>query len=136
MNRFQQIEAYKPKSHQYQLLPFRFTELNGDSFVATNLAGEFVVLPRDVIHKFINHELPSTDPSYVELRARSFLTDDSTSIARDLLAIKIRSRYERLADFTSLHMFVVSLRCEHPCQYCQVSRQSDNKLQFDMSVEN
>ena len=31
-------------------------------------------------------------------------------------------------------MFVVTLRCEHSCQYCQVSRQSDNKLQFDMSL--
>ena len=31
-------------------------------------------------------------------------------------------------------MFVVTLRCEHSCHYCQVSRQSDDKLQFDMSL--
>lgn len=136
MSEFHQIESYKPKSHQYQLLPFRFTELNENSFVASNLAGEFLVLPKDLVPNLIRHELSPDSPFYVDLRAKHFLVDGSTTIAKDLLAIKLRSRYERLADFTGLHMFVVSLRCEHSCHYCQVSRQSDNKLQFDMSVAN
>jgi uncharacterized protein len=134
MNRFHGIDSYNPTTHKYQLLPFRFTELDDQSYVATNLAGEFVVLPREVVSRLINHELSDDNPAYVELRARHFLIDNSTTIARDLLAIKLRSRYERLADFTGLHIFVVSLRCEHSCHYCQVSRQSDNKLQFDMSL--
>ena len=134
MSEFQQIESYHPSSHKYQLLPFRFTELNDVSFVVTNLAGEFVVLPKELIPRLINHELSDDNSFYIELRARHFLVDESTTIARDLLAIKLRSRYERLADFTGLHMFVVTLRCEHSCHYCQVSRQSDNKLQFDMSL--
>ena len=33
----------------------------------------------------------------------------------------------RLAESTSLHIFVASLRCEHSCPYCQVSRQSSDK---------
>src|SRR3989442_5347793 len=74
------------------------------------------------------------DPAYVELRSRQFLVDGSTSIAKDLLAIKVRSRYARLADFTSLQIFVVTLRCEHSCLYCQVSRQSEDKVKFDMTV--
>src|SRR5690606_82745 len=32
-------------------------------------------------------------------------------------------------------IFVVTLRCEHSCPYCQVSRQSDDKAAFDMSEE-
>jgi uncharacterized protein len=134
MSEFHQIESYKPISPEYQLLPFRFTNLNDQSYVVTNLAGEFVVLPKELISKLINHELSSDNSFYTELRARHFLVDQSKTIAHDLLAIKLRSRYERLADFTGLHMFVVTLRCEHSCQYCQVSRQSDNKLQFDMSL--
>src|SRR5579864_9565180 len=109
MNDFLQIESYKPTSHKYQLLPFRFTELNDQSYVVTNLAGEFVVLPKKLIPRLINHELSNDDSFYVNLRARHFLVDQSTTIARDLLAIKLRSRYDRLADFTSLHMFVVTL---------------------------
>ena len=32
-------------------------------------------------------------------------------------------------------MFVISLRCEHSCPYCQVSRQSQDKQKFDMTKE-
>src|ERR1700674_1595549 len=103
MSEFHQITLYKPQSPNYRLLPFRFTALNDDDYVVTNLAGEYLVLARDVVPKLINHQLSTDDPVYVELRARHFLTDQATAIASDLLAIKVRTRYERLADFTSLH---------------------------------
>jgi uncharacterized protein len=38
-----------------------------------------------------------------------------------------------LREMTPLHMFVVTLRCEHSCPYCQVSRQSTDRSRFDMS---
>jgi His-Xaa-Ser system radical SAM maturase HxsB len=40
-----------------------------------------------------------------------------------------------LREPTGLHMFVVTLRCEHSCPYCQVSRQSTDRTRFDMSEE-
>jgi len=36
---------------------------------------------------------------------------------------------------TPLHIFVVTLRCEHSCPYCQVSRQSTDRSKFDMNEE-
>jgi len=30
---------------------------------------------------------------------------------------------------------VVSLRCEHSCPYCQVSRQSEDRSAFDMTEQ-
>src|SRR2546429_3269834 len=135
MSKFLQIDSYKPASTEYQLLPFRFTELDRDRYVLTNIAGEFITLPKEIIPKLINHELRAEEPAFMELRARHFLTDGSTSIAKDLLAIKVRSRYEHFPNFTSLHMFVVTLRCEHSCMYCQVSRQSEDKLKFDMTSD-
>ena len=33
---------------------------------------------------------------------------------------------------TPLHLFVVTLRCEHSCPYCQVSRQSKDRVRYDM----
>ena len=41
----------------------------------------------------------------------------------------------RLPDSTGLHIFVVTLRCEHTCRYCQVSRQSAAKNEFDMTEQ-
>src|SRR5689334_21690499 len=113
MSKFQQIESYNPSSSEYQLLPFRFTELDQSRYVLTNLAGEFITVQKEIVPKLIKHTLRGNEPEYIELRSKQFLVDASTTIARDLLAIKVRSRYARLADFTSLHIFVVSLRCEH-----------------------
>jgi His-Xaa-Ser system radical SAM maturase HxsB len=133
MSKFQAIEFYKTTQSSYTLLPFRFTSLDRDRYVLTNVVGEYLITTRDKVFDFVEHKLSSEDPTYIELRSRHFLIDDSSSIAPELLAIKLRTKYERLAEFTGLHIFVVSLRCEHSCPYCQVSRQSEDKRRYDMS---
>lgn len=135
MSRFHAIEQYQSPATDFQLLPFRFTLLDKDNYVLTNLAGEHLVLDRPTLLRLVAHELPCTDPNYIELRARHFLMDGSTSIAPTLLSIKLRTRYQRLAEFTGLHLFVVTLRCEHSCPYCQVSRRSQDTQRYDMTSE-
>ncbi|WP_249146960.1 4Fe-4S cluster-binding domain-containing protein [Bradyrhizobium sp. AUGA SZCCT0042] len=34
----------------------------------------------------------------------------------------------------SLHIFVVTLRCDHSCRYCQISRHMQDASRFDMSA--
>lgn len=135
MSKFQRIEFYKAPLSSYTLLPLRFTSLSQDQYVVTNLAGEYLKLKRATLVDFLHHKLSNDDAAYVELRARHFLIDDTSSIAPELLALKLRTRYSRLSEFTGLHLFVVTLRCEHNCPYCQVSRQSEDKLRYDMSPE-
>jgi uncharacterized protein len=136
MSKFQGIDLFRSKqATSYSLLPFRFTELDRDRYVLTNIAGEFFTIPKAFLAPLVRHELEPSTALYTELRARQFLTDRPSSITPDLLAIKVRTRYERLPEFTRLHMFVVTLRCEHSCLYCQVSRQSEDKQKFDMSEE-
>jgi His-Xaa-Ser system radical SAM maturase HxsB len=69
------------------------------------------------------------------LKAKHFLFDDDSRVTLDLLALKYRTRAERVAEFTALHMFVVTLRCDHSCHYCQVSRQTEDRGGFDMTQE-
>lgn len=135
MSKFQRIQFYKAPASTYSLLPLRFTSLGEDHYVVTNLAGEYLKLERTALINFLHHKLSSDDPNYIELRARHFLIDGSSSVAPELLAIKVRTRYSRLSGFTGLHLFVVTLRCEHSCPYCQVSRQSEDKVRYDMSPE-
>ena len=135
MSKFQPIEFYKNKKKEYSLLPLRFEPLSGNNYVVTNLAGEHLIIPRDALESLVKHKLDSGSSHYVNLRAKHFLTDDKTQIAKELLSIKLRTKYSVLSEFTGLHIFVVSLRCEHSCPYCQVSRQSDDKVKFDMSTE-
>jgi len=136
VSRFQPLERYEqPLSSGYRLLPFKFTKLQDTEYVVTNQAGEFLVLARDDLEAFVRHRLPFRSTVYADLKSKHFLLDDDSDVAIDLLALKVRTKLKRLADFTGLHIFVVSLRCEHSCPYCQVSRQSDDKLAFDMSSE-
>jgi uncharacterized protein len=119
----------------YRLLPLRFGSLQGDSYVLTNDVGEYVVLPRDELVNFVEHRLQPASVAYRALKAKHFLFDEQSRSTLDLLAIKYRTRLEPMAAFTGLHIFVVTLRCDHSCHYCQVSRRSEDADQFDMSAE-
>ena len=136
MSKFQPLSAYQqPLADGYQLLPFRFTSLDDHEYVLTNQAGEFIVLERPTLEALVRHQLPAMDRFYDDLKSKHFIIDRDSSVAMDLLPLKVRTKLQRLAEFTGLHISVVSLRCEHSCPYCQVSRQSDDKLAFDMSVD-
>jgi len=133
------VSKFKPikffaKNGKYQLLPFRFAPLDGGRVLATNIAGEYLVTDRENLTQLIHHQLNPNSDAYRKFRLKSFLTDDATSFALETLPIKIASRMAALPRFTGLHMFVVTLRCEHSCPYCQVSRQSENKVDFDMTI--
>ncbi len=135
MSKFQPLEFYQAAQPAYTLLPLRFTDLDHDHYVVTNLVGEYLKITKKTLHTFLQHRLSTEDPSYIDLRSRHFLIDGTTSLAPELLALKLRTKYARLSEFTGLHIFVVTLRCEHSCPYCQVSRQSEDKHTFDMSIE-
>ena len=130
---FRDRSAFTPEA-PYRLLPFRFGPLEGSRYILTNEVGEYVILNRDKLDSLVERNLVSSDPAYKELKAKHFLFDEHSRIALDLLAIKYRTRVEPLTNLTGLHIFVVTLRCDHSCHYCQVSRQTEDRASFDMSA--
>lgn len=134
MAKFKPINFYT-NTQKYRLLPFKFTELNEKEFLLTNIAGEFLVQKKEIVRELVEHKLSKKSQEFIDLKACHFILDDDNEIALELLAIKVRTRYASLAQFTSLHIFVVTLRCEHSCPYCQVSRQSEDKKSYDMTRE-
>lgn len=135
MAKFRPREEFDASGVGTRVLPARFTKLEGDTYVLTNMVGEYLTLPRDHLAAFVNGSLSPDEPLYDELKAKHFLTDEDTSAALDLLALKVRTKLAPLANFTGLHIFVTTLRCEHSCPYCQVSRANDDRREFDMSEE-
>ena len=133
-SRFQEAEAYYPQTADWQLLPFRFERLNG-RVLLTNLVGEHLFVTADEFDDLAESRLPVNSTLVKKLRRKHIIRQYDEQAPLQLLAVKTRTRYERLAEFTALHIFVVSLRCEHSCPYCQVSRQSSDKESFDMSSE-
>nr|WP_246226544.1 His-Xaa-Ser system radical SAM maturase HxsB [Pseudomonas atagonensis] len=99
------------------------------------MAGEYQVLPMPVLEQLINRTLSFTSELIPTLRSKQFIRFPEEQAPLQLLALKIRTRLSRLAQFTNLHIFVVTLRCDHSCPYCQVSRQSESRDEFDMTSE-
>jgi His-Xaa-Ser system radical SAM maturase HxsB len=127
--------AFQPDAPSWQLLPFQFDRFDSRRLLLTNMVGEHLFVSESDLEALIDHRLPADSPLVRRLRAKHIIREADDELPLELLALKTRTRYSRLTDFTALHIFVVSLRCEHSCPYCQVSRQSTDKSRFDMSPE-
>ena len=133
--KFQDVSAFGAPPVSYRLLPFRFISLDAEREILVNEAGEYLVAPTGSARRVVRRELDAHSDLYRRLRARHFVFDDQSSPLLDVLATKYRTKRSFLDGFTKLHMFVITLRCEHSCQYCQVSRQTAERFKYDMSEE-
>jgi uncharacterized protein len=126
-------EHFAPSAAQpYQILPFRFLRWDSHEVLVTSDVGEAVFLAREDFAAFVSRRLPRSAAAYDALKAKHFLHDSSSSLPFELLATKFRTKKAFLEGFTGLHLFVVTLRCDHSCPYCQVSRVTEDRHQFDM----
>ncbi len=134
MTRFQPAETFQSAGDTLQLLPLRF-ERTGKQYLVSNMVGDFVRLSDDEMTRLVDLRVYPGDGLYEKAYAAHLITRKNQRSQRQLLALRLRSRMAYLRQPTPLHIFVVTLRCEHSCPYCQVSRQSTDRLRFDMSEE-
>lgn len=118
----------------WQLLPLRFHRFGAEEVLVTNLVGEHAFLSEEQFLAVLDGTC-ADQGTLAELRAKHLIQLPGERLPAELLAVKLRTRLRRLPDSTGLHMFVVTLRCEHTCRYCQVSRQSSAKSDYDMSED-
>ncbi|WP_298261690.1 His-Xaa-Ser system radical SAM maturase HxsB [Bradyrhizobium sp.] len=133
MARFANVEAFGSPSGELTLLPFNFERTGNAQFLVSNMVGDFIRLTEDEINNVIDLKLKPGDGLYERAYAAHLITGTQQKAQQQLLALRLRSRMSFLREMTPLHMFVVTLRCEHSCPYCQVSRQSTDRSRFDMS---
>ena len=134
--RFSELANFEHQlSFGYNLLPFNFHRLNPDKYLCTNLVGEHLYLNKAELGTFIDGDLHCREEKYLELKTKHFLYDSDSNVAIDLLALKLRTKHHRVSQFTALHIFVVTLRCDYTCKYCQVSRRQEDDGAFEMSKE-
>lgn len=126
---------YYQSSEPYRFLPFHFFQFDDYRKILVNEVGEHLFLTNHEFDFLVTRQLAATSPAYNNLKAKHFLTDSGSKLPLELLATKYRTKRAHLAGFTKLHIFVVSLRCEHSCHYCQVSRVSTEKALYDMSAD-
>jgi len=120
----------------YTVMPLRFRRM-GDKVLISGEAGEYHFLTPKDFHDFVDENLPSDHPEYFDLKSKDFLAEGPREVARaiDMTATRYRTRKHFLDVFTSLHMMVVTLRCNQKCKYCQVSCEDEEAFKTDMSPD-
>jgi His-Xaa-Ser system radical SAM maturase HxsB len=134
--KFKGDQAYAaPPAARYFLMPFRFARLNEEREVLVNEVGDHLVVPAGAIDRIVRHELDKNTNTelYADLIAGHFIAESPVPPLIDVLATRYRTKKAFLDSFTTLHIFVMSLRCEHTCHYCQVSRVTEDKERYDLS---
>jgi uncharacterized protein len=102
--------------------------------VLVNDVGDYVIAERGTARALAQRTLDTGSDLYQTLKAKQFVYDADSAPLLDVLATKYRTKKSFLTGFTKLHIFVVTLRCDHSCHYCQVSRQSADRSKYDMPL--
>lgn len=118
----------------FRLLPFEFKRCPDDSVLLVNECGDSLSICSSEFDALHQKKFEEISPDVLHrLESRHFIASEKhLETALALCANKYRSRREYLHSSTALHMLVVTLRCNHRCEYCQVSSAEEDAYKYDM----
>ena len=119
----------------YYLLPFRFHVMHGKELLINDL-GDFLVVPRGSVGRIVNREIDTDEELYKDLSASFFISEQPLPRLIDTMAVRLATRKAFLDHFTALHIFVLTLRCNQNCIYCQASSKEKHCPGYDMEETN
>ena len=117
----------------YKLLPFNFTRI-ANKEVLINELGDLLITPEGTVCNIVNHSLGEND-LYKSLISNFFISEDIIPPLLDIYAERLREKKRFLDDFTALHIFVLTLRCNQNCIYCQASSRNESCSSSTMSKQ-
>lgn len=118
----------------YHLLPFRFKRLSNKE-ILVNEVGDFLFVPAGTARLIVDRAIDVESELHKDLFSNFFISETKVPYLIDNLAARYRTKKAFLNDFTALHIFVLTLRCNQNCQYCQASSRVCDKHEYDMTYE-
>ena len=116
------------------LLPFTFKKVASGRILVVNQGGEYLFLNRDEFDSLLNADRePLSDNLFKTFKSRQLIYTKDKELALNLLAAKLRTRKSFMRDFTSLHMMVLTTRCNCICDYCHASSSDTQTQNSDMT---
>lgn len=110
---------------------FRFKEFGTRDYLLTNDVGEYIIISRNDFRKFLRGDLKVDDPQYKILQEQGLI---KSKIDVPSLANKYQKKNLFIFQGPTLHIIVVTLRCDHKCAYCQSSSRQETDKGFDLDV--
>ena len=117
-----------------KLLPFNFKRNIAGEILLTNTSGNYIFLNEFEFEQILSNFIKPESKLYYQLKNNQFLADEEDLETQlSFTATQLRTRKAYLNDYTSLHMIVVTCRCNFSCVYCHASSSSGNSNKQDMS---
>lgn len=119
----------------YQKLGFfRFKKIENE-YLLTNDVGEYLFLKPQQFKKFLEGTILKKTKQYRVLKKKKFTCHSQNEEALDNLIEKYRKKNSFLGQGPSLHIVVVTLRCNYRCIYCQASSKAETARRYDMKLD-
>jgi len=110
---------------------FRFKQFDKDNYLITNEVGNYSFLSNAQFKKFITGKLNKKEKLYKDLVKKLFIKDENY---QPQLIEKFKDKNQFLWSGPSLHIVVVTLRCNHRCIYCHASAGNPKAKGLDMDL--
>ena len=98
----------------------------------TNDFGDHILLDDDQFQRLLAGKVEQPEPLWSKLKERNFL---AAELDHEALIERTRGKLRFLQFGPNLHILIVTLRCDHSCQYCHASRAPMSAEDTDMSIE-
>lgn len=118
---------------RYYILPFKFTRINNKELIV-NEVGDYIFVPKGTTKRIVERDIIPQEDLYKDLLSRFIICEDYNNHLQNILATRIRTKKSFLDGFTSLHIFVLTLRCNQKCIYCQAMSKDNKSNHKDMSI--
>jgi His-Xaa-Ser system radical SAM maturase HxsB len=107
----------------------------GPDVLIVNEAGEYIFISGKDFDRLRNYQVDTKEDVFLNLKSKHIVTDTDLALPIYLLATKYRTKKSFLNDFTALHIFIITLRCNQKCRYCQASSEDETRTDYDMNRE-
>jgi His-Xaa-Ser system radical SAM maturase HxsB len=118
------------RATQTRLVPVRLRQVAGQ-WLLTNDFGHHVALSGEDLARLMGDKLPAGDPLWQTLNENHFV---AATLDRAAVTQQMRERLRFVRSGPNLHIFVVTLRCNHTCVYCHASRAPMDAVDMDMDI--
>lgn len=110
---------------------FRFKKFDKNDYLITNDVWSYSFLNNKEFWDFVSWKMDSWD-KYNELMEKRFIKWDKYE---QEMAISYAKKNDFLAYWPNLHIVVVTLRCNHKCEYCHAAAAPVSAKNMDMTEE-
>lgn len=119
-----------------KLMPFNFDRLSNGNVFISNLAGFHHIIAEKDFPTLVTCSITDDKSANEVLESKLFLTDEGNyALTASALSSGFAKRVMSDLAVNPIFMIVPTLRCDHTCKYCQVSRAAVGAKDYDLDAD-